>query len=65
MAKVKPVYPIKVLDNPLFILEILLQHSSSMNIMGISKKLKIYSSTIHRVLNTLKYRGYVEQDPAD
>jgi len=33
MAKVKPVYPIKVLDNPLFILEILLQHSSSMNIM--------------------------------
>jgi len=65
MVKDKPAYPIKVLDKSLFILETLLQHSSSMSIMEISKKLKIYPSTIHRVLNTLKYRGYVEQNPAD
>lgn len=65
MGKDKPAYPIKVLDKSLFILETLLQHSSSMSIMEISKKLKIYPSTIHRVLNTLKYRGYVEQNPAD
>ena len=36
-----------------------------MSIMEISKKLKIYPSIIHRVLNTLKYRGYVEQNPTD
>ena len=65
MGKDKPAYPIKVLDKSLFILETLLQHSSSISIMEISKKLKIYPSTIHRVLNTLKYRGYVEQNPAD
>ena len=65
MIKDKPAYPIKVLDKSLFILETLLQHSSSMSIMEISKKLKIYPSTIHRVLNTLKYRGYVEQNPVN
>jgi len=65
MVKDKPAYPIKVLDKSLFILETLLQHSSSMSIMEISKKLKIYPSTIHRVLNTLKYRGYVEQNPVN
>lgn len=65
MVKDKPAYPIKVLDKSLFILETLLQHSSFMSIMEISKKLKIYPSTIHRVLNTLKYRGYVEQNSAD
>jgi len=65
MVKNKPAYPIKVLDKSLFILETLLQHSSSMSIMEISKKLKIYPSTIHRVLNTLKYRGYVEQCPVN
>ena len=65
MIKNKPAYPIKVLDKSLFILETLLQHSSSMSIMEISKKLKIYPSTIHRILNTLKYRGYVEQNPVN
>ena len=29
--------------------------------MEISKKLGIYPSTIHHILNTLKYLGYVEQ----
>jgi len=65
MVKDKPAYPIKVLDKSLLILETLLQHSSSKSIMEISKKLKIYPSTIHRVLNTLKYRGYVEQNPVN
>ena len=65
MIKTKPAYPIKVLDKSLFILETLLQYSSFMSIMEISKKLKIYPSTIHRVLNTLKYRGYVEQNPVN
>ena len=62
MVKDKPAYPIKVLDKSLFTLETLLQHSSSMSIMEISKKLKIYPSTIHRILDTLKHWGYVEQE---
>lgn len=65
MIQDKPTYPIKVLDKSLLILEFLLQHSSFMSIMEISKELKIYPSTIHRVLNTLKYRGYVEQCPVN
>ena len=36
-----------------------------MSIMEINKKLKIYPSIIRRVLNTLKYRGYIEQNPID
>lgn len=34
-----------------------------MNMTELSDKLKLYPSTIHRILDTLKYRGYVEQDP--
>lgn len=65
MVKDKPAYPIKVLDKSLFVLETLLQHGSAMSMTEISKKLKIYHSTIHRILDTLKYRGYVEQNLTD
>jgi DNA-binding IclR family transcriptional regulator len=34
-----------------------------MNMTELSKKLGFYPSTIHRILDTLKYWGYVEQDP--
>ena len=63
MKKVNPNYPIKVLNKTLSILEILLQHGSAMNMTEISEKLGLYPSTIHRILDTLKYWGYVEQDP--
>ena len=62
MKKVKPNYPIKVLNKTFSILEILLQHGSAMNMTEISKKLGLYPSTIHRILDTLKYWGYVEQN---
>jgi len=58
-----PKYPIKVLNKSLSVLEILLQQGSAMNMIEISERLEIYPSTIHRILDTLKYRGYVEQDP--
>ena len=61
--KKSPNYPIKVLNKTFSILEILLRHGSAMNMTEISKKLKLYPSTIHRILDTLKYWGYVEQDP--
>jgi len=63
MKKEKPNYPIKVLNKTFSILEILLQHGSAMNMTEISEKLGLYPSTIHRILDTLKYWGYVEQDP--
>jgi DNA-binding IclR family transcriptional regulator len=62
MEKTNPNYPIKVLDKTFSILEILLQHGSSMHMTEISEKLGLYPSTIHRILDTLKHRGYVEQD---
>ena len=63
MKEKTPNYPIKVLEKTFSILEILLQHGSSMHMTEISKKLGLYPSTIHRILDTLKHWGYVEQDP--
>jgi len=63
MKKAKPNYPIKVLDKTFSILEILLQQGSAINMIELSKKLELYPSTIHRILDTLRYWGYVEQDP--
>jgi len=62
MKKASPNYPIKVLDKSLSVLELLLQKGSSMNMIELSEKLGFYPSTIHRILDTLKHWGYVEQD---
>jgi DNA-binding IclR family transcriptional regulator len=63
MKKEKPNYPIKVLDKSLSVLELLLQKGSAMNMIELSEKLRFYPSTTHRILDTLKHWGYVEQDP--
>jgi len=63
MKKEKPNYPIKVLDKSLSVLELLLQKGSAMNMTELSEKLGLYPSTIHRILDTLRYWGYIEQDP--
>jgi len=60
--KKSPKYPIKVLNKSLSILEILLQNDSAMNMIELSEKLGFYPSTTHRILDTLKHWGYVEQD---
>jgi len=62
MKKAKPNYPIKVLDKSLSVLELLLRQNSAMNMTELSEKLGFYPSTVHRILDTLKCRGYVEQD---
>jgi len=62
MKKTNPNYPIKVLNKTFSILEVLLQHDPAMNMTEISEKLGFYPSTTHRILDTLKYWGYVEQD---
>ena len=63
MKESKPNYPIKVLNKTFSILEVLLQQGSAMNLTEISKKLDLYPSTTHRILDTLKHWGYVEQEP--
>ena len=63
MTKGRPNYPIKVLDKSLSILDTLLRHNSALSLTKICEKLKIYPSTGHRMLDTLRYWGYVEQDP--
>jgi len=62
MLKSIPNYPIKVLTKTFSVLEILLEHKSPMSMSEISEKLKYYPSTVHRILDTLKYGGYVEQN---
>ncbi|HHJ00651.1 MAG TPA: IclR family transcriptional regulator [Candidatus Aerophobetes bacterium] len=63
MTKEQPNYPIKVMDKSLSVMELLLRHASPMSITEISEKLGIYPSVVHRILDTLRYWGYVEQDP--
>ena len=60
MKETNPNYPIKVLNKTFSILEVLLQQGSAMNMTEISKKLDLYPSTTHRILDTLKHWGYVE-----
>jgi len=62
MLKSTPNYPIKVLTKTFAVLEILLEHRSPMSMSEISEKLGFYPSTVHRILDTLKYGGYVEQN---
>ncbi len=63
MTKEQPNYPIKVMDKSLSVMELLLRNASPMSITEISEKLGIYPSVVHRILDTLRYWGYVEQDP--
>jgi len=63
MKKANPNYPIKVLDKSLSILETMLRQGFAMSMTEISEKLGFYPSTTHRILDTLKHWGYVEQEP--
>ena len=63
MSNTIPNYPIKVLMKTFSVLEVLLEHRSPMSMSEISEKLDFYPSTVHRILDTLKYGGYIEQNP--
>lgn len=62
MNEQKPNYPIKVLKKAFSVLDTLLKNNVPMSMTEISEELHFYPSTIHRILDTLKYGGYVEQD---
>jgi len=57
----KPKYLIKVLFNSFSILNILIKKNKSVTIYELSETLNLYPSTIHRILDTLHYLGYIEK----
>ncbi|MFW5995965.1 MAG: IclR family transcriptional regulator [Halanaerobiaceae bacterium] len=59
----KPNQLIKSVDRALNIIERLVSSRSGMKITELSDSLGLHKSTVHRFLDTLSYRGYVEQDP--
>jgi len=63
MSKKVPIYQIKVLDKSLDVLENIYKKDRALTITELSEILETYPSTIHRILETLKYRRYVEKDP--
>jgi len=56
-------YPVKVLEKSFLILDYLYKNGSPTSITEISKTLSLYTSTVYRILSTLKTGGFVEQDP--
>jgi DNA-binding IclR family transcriptional regulator len=56
-------FTLYIINKTFSVLEVLLQKGSAMNMTEISKKLDLYPSTTHRILDTLKHWGYVEQEP--
>lgn len=56
---------IKSLDTAIDIIEFLYKNGKSMSINDISKGLGLYKSTVHRMLNTMKRRGFIHQNEDD
>ncbi|MDD3169308.1 MAG: IclR family transcriptional regulator [Eubacteriales bacterium] len=56
---------IKSLDTAIDIIEFLYKNGRSMSINEISKGLGLYKSTVHRMLNTMKRRGFIHQNEDD
>lgn len=61
MEKKKPKYPIKLLLNTFLIFDILIKKNQPVSIHELSEVLNIYPSSIHRILDTLNYLGYIEK----
>jgi len=61
--KKKAKYPIKVLLNLSSVLDCFIQENKPLQLTDLKRKLDIYPSTIHRILDTLRYLGYIENVP--
>jgi IclR family acetate operon transcriptional repressor len=57
-----PQYPIESVDNALRIL-LLFEDRKSLRLTDVSRFLEVASSTAHRLLAALQYRGFVSQNP--
>jgi DNA-binding IclR family transcriptional regulator len=62
MASKKPNQLIKSLDRALDILELIVDRENGMGVTEISRELGIHKSTVYRLLDTLKFRGFLEKN---
>ncbi|KXS48448.1 IclR family transcriptional regulator [Halanaerobium congolense] len=62
MDSKKPNQLIKSLDRALNILEVIVESENGMGVTEISRELDVHKSTVYRLLDTLKYRGYLEKN---
>jgi DNA-binding IclR family transcriptional regulator len=53
---------VQSVDRTLCILEVLSDYEEGMGITDISEKVGLHKSTVHRLLSTLIYKGYIKQD---
>lgn len=62
-VKKEPNYPIKVLNKAFSIVDLLFKEGLPLGVADLSSRLGMSASTVHRILDTLKFWGYVDQDP--
>lgn len=53
---------VQSVDRTLTILEVLSDYEEGLRITEISEKVELHKSTVHRLLNTLIYKGYIKQN---
>ena len=54
---------VQSIERALTILEVVAEHNNGLGITEISNIIDLHKSTIHRILSTLIYKGYIIQDP--
>jgi DNA-binding IclR family transcriptional regulator len=55
-------YTVKSVEKACVLMEVVSDYPNGVSITELAEKLKMYKSTVHRLLNTLAARGYIEQD---
>ncbi len=56
---------VQSLERALNILEVMAEEGAPISVTELAERVKLKTSTVHRLLSTLTHRGYVEQDPED
>ncbi|MFW5981047.1 MAG: IclR family transcriptional regulator [bacterium] len=62
MSREKPEQLVQSIDRAFNIIEKLIESDKSLGVTDLSNSLGLHKSTVYRLLATLVYRGYVEQD---
>ena len=62
VIKKKPTYYLKTVGDALEILDVISNESVPIGITELSRRLDLNRSKVHRILDTLKYWGYIEQE---
>lgn len=62
MEKKEPRYPIKAIINASKIMDYFIKRGKPVTISELNNKINLYTSTIHRILDTLNYINYVDKN---